>query len=332
LKICIIAEAGVNHNGDIDIAKRMIDVAKEAGVSYVKFETYVTKALVSSVAKRAEYQIENFPEAGEEQFAGLARYELNEKAHIQLADYCKRQGVSFLSTPFDLESIELLDKMGMALWKIPSGEITNLPYLRRISMSDKPILLSTGMSEMEEIRQALGILQSNGNKDITLLHCNSQYPTPFCDANLRAMETLGREFGLPVGYSDHTLGVAAAVAAAALGAVVIEKHFTLDKNMEGPDHKMSIDPTELRHLVSMVRNVEQALGNGKKKPTESEKVNLHVARKSIVASKPISRGERFTADNITTKRPGNGVSPMEWDAVLQQTAKRDFNEDELIEL
>ncbi len=329
--VCIIAEAGVNHNGSIDIAKRMVDVAAEAGVDYIKFQTFKAEKLVVEKAQQAEYQKKNTGKT-ESQLDMLKKLELTQDDFIKLKEYCGEKKVGFISTPFDFESIDFLETLDMDLWKVPSGEVTNYPYLVKIARTGRPVVMSTGMCDIEEIREAVKLLQGNGCRELTLLHCNTMYPTPFEDVNLKAMETLKREFNVPVGYSDHTLGIEVPIAAVAMGARVIEKHFTLDKNMEGPDHKASIDPVELKQMVSAVRNVEKALGDGDKHVTASERANKAVARKSIVAATDIKAGEVFTRDNLTVKRPGTGVSPMRWPEVLGRKADRDYKKDELIEL
>lgn len=328
--VLIIAEAGVNHNGDVHIAKKLIDAACEAGADIVKFQTFQSEKLVTKNAKKAKYQSKNLQSEDDSQLAMLKKLELSYENHIELFEYCKKKEIEFLSTPFDFSSIDMLEKLSIGLWKIPSGEITNYPHLLRLAKTGKPIILSTGMCRIEEIRQAVELIKENGNNEITLLHCNTQYPTPFCDVNLKAMKTLEMEFNLPVGYSDHTAGIEVSIAAVALGAKVIEKHFTLDKNMEGPDHKASLDPKELKAMVQSIRNIEQSLGNGEKAPSLSEQANIAIVRKSIVAKRAIKKGEVLTEENLTTKRPGNGISPMKWNEVLGQAAKKDFYEDELI--
>lgn len=329
-KTLIIAEAGVNHNGNINLAKRLVDVAKEAGADIVKFQTADLESLVSACAEMADYQKKNIGQT-ESQKEMLSKLLLSYDEFIELERYCGQVGIQFLSTPFDVKSIDFLEPL-VKMWKIPSGEITNLPYLEKISQTWKPIILSTGMSELKEINNALKILRSNGNKDITLLHCTTEYPAPYGETNLRAMYILEREFSCPVGYSDHTSGIEISVAAAAMGAVVIEKHLTLDKNMQGPDHKASIEPDELARLVKAIRHVDQALGCERKEPMPSEIKNRTVARKSIVAARDIKKGEIFREENLTTKRPGDGISPMKWHEVLGTTAVRDFKRDELIEV
>lgn len=328
---CIIAEAGVNHNGSFELALRMIDAAKEAGVDYIKFQTFIPEQLVSKYAQKAEYQVVNTGN-NESQFSMLQKLSLTDAQFTQLKNYCEKIGIGFISTPFDLKSIDFLSTLDMDFWKVPSGEITNLPYLEKIAKTGMKVVLSTGMSDISEIIEAIKILETNGAGDIALLHCNTQYPTPYCDVNLKAMETISNATGKPVGYSDHTEGIEVPIAAVAMGATIIEKHFTLDKTMDGPDHKASLDPTELKAMVTAIRNVEVALGSYEKKPTQSESSNKTAARKSIVASKPIQKGELFTEDNITVKRPGNGISPMLWYSVIGQAANKDYNEDELIML
>lgn len=329
-KVLIIAEAGVNHNGSLELAKQLVDVAKEAGADIVKFQTAKLESLVSKAAPMAEYQKANIgTEASQREM--LKKLLLSFEEFVELQAYCNEKEIEFLSTPFDIESIGFLKEM-ISVWKIPSGEVTNLPYLIEIAKTNMPIIMSTGMCEMNEIETAVDVLKKNGARDITLLHCNTQYPTPWEDVNLRAMNTLKEAFNVPIGYSDHTLGIEVPVAAVALGATVIEKHFTLDKNMSGPDHKASLEPCELKEMVIAIRNIEKAMGDGIKKPSLSECPNKVVARKSIVARCDIKKGEIFTADNLTTKRPGNGISPMLWNDVIGESACRDFKEDELIEL
>ena len=331
--VIIIAEAGVNHNGDYDRAVAMIHAAKAAGADYVKFQTAVPELVISSVAPKAEYQKET---TGAEE----SQLEMCRKIHLRLEDYaplaeiCREVGIGFMSTPFDLVSIDCLAPLGMDYWKIPSGEITNLPYLRKIARKGGKVILSTGMSELCEVEAALEVLEDNGigRADVALLHCNTQYPTPMCDVNLRAMEQLAALHPGAVGYSDHTVGIEVPVAAVAMGARIIEKHFTLDRNLPGPDHKASLEPAELASMVSAIRNIELAIGSGEKQVSDSERPNIVVARKSIVAATDIRKGDLLTENNITVKRPGNGISPMKWDAVLGTAAIRDFLADELIEL
>lgn len=330
-RVFVIAEAGVNHNGDMKTAKRLIDAASMAGADAVKFQTFKAANLVCKTAKKAEYQLET-TDKSETQYDMLKKLELTRQMHIDLMEYCDKKKIMFLSTPFDIESIRLLSGLGMEIFKIPSGEITNLPYLRAIAEQRKKVILSTGMSSMDEVKAAVGVLKDNGAKDVTLLHCNTQYPTPVTDVNLLAMVKMQEELGLPVGYSDHTQGLEIPIAAVALGAVVIEKHFTLDKNMEGPDHKASLEPDELKAMVSSIRNIELALGDGIKRVSESEKPNVETARKSIVAAVSIKKGEKYTEEKLTTKRPGNGISPMRWDEVIGMTADRDYKTDEMIQI
>lgn len=330
MSIYIIAEAGVNHNGSFELACRMIDAAKKAGADCIKFQTFRACSLVTHSAKKAEYQKKTTGNASQEDM--LKQLELSHDEFLSLKRYCDRTGIRFLSTPFDFESIEFLNTIEMPFWKIPSGEVTNLPYLLAIAKTGKPVVMSTGMCRMDEIGAAIRVLEENGTKDIRLLHCNTEYPTPFEDVNLRAMQTMRDAFGLGVGYSDHTPGIEAPIAAAALGATIIEKHFTLDRNMEGPDHKASLEPDELAAMVRAIRNVEAALGSGIKEPSESEKKNIAIARKSIVAAGNIRKGEPLTEENLTVKRPGSGISPMKWFEVIGTKAIRDFEEDELIEL
>ena len=331
MSILIIAEAGVNHNGSLAMAKQLAGVAKAAGADIVKFQTAKPELVISRFAEKAEYQKAETGEA-ESQLEMCKRIHLTFDEHAQLKEYCDSIGIAYLSTPFDLDSIDFLQQLGTPMWKVPSGEITNLPYLEKIAATKKPVILSTGMSMISEIEDALTILEDGGAGPITLLHCNTEYPTPIEDANLLAMQDLREQFGLPVGYSDHTAGIEADIAAAALGAGVIEKHFTLDKALPGPDHKASLSPEELTAMVAAVRKTELALGDGRKHVTESEAKNKPIARKSILAKRDIKKGETFTPENLTVKRPGDGISPMRWYDVLGKTAKRDFAEDEKIEL
>ena len=333
-KVLIIAEAGVNHNGSLEIAKRLIDEASFAGVDIIKFQTFKSENLVTKTAKQAEYQQKNIGKKGDSQFAMLKKLELSHENHIELIRYCDEKGIRFFSTAFDMDSIDYLHSLNLGLWKIPSGEITNYPYLKKIATYKEPVILSTGMCELADIEDAINALVANGvSKDIiTVLHCNTEYPTPMKDVNLKAMLEIKEKFGVKIGYSDHTEGIEVPIAAVALGATVIEKHFTLDKNMEGPDHKASLEPSELRVMVRSIRNIEQALGTGHKTISESERKNIEIARKSIVAAKDIKEGEIFTEENITVKRPGNGISPMEWENVIGKVANRNFQEEELIEL
>lgn len=329
MKTLIIAEAGVNHNGSLTIAKEMVIKAKECGADIVKFQTAKLNLLVSKYAEMAEYQKNNI---GKEmsQKEMLEKLQLSYVEFQELARFCKQLDIKFLSTPFDIESIHFLDDM-QNIWKIPSGEITNYPYLVEIAKTGKEIILSTGMSTLEEVDAALKVLGENGAGKITLLHCTTSYPTPMEEVNLKAMLTLKDYFNIPVGYSDHTLGIEVPIAAVAMGAEVIEKHFTLDRHMEGPDQKASLEPDELKAMVNAIRNIERAMGSGIKEPTDSEKKNISVARKSIIAAKKIDIGELFTEENLTTKRPGNGISPMRWNDILGKRASRDYLEDELIE-
>lgn len=332
-KVIIIAEAGVNHNGSFDLARQMIVVAKEAGANYIKFQTAVPELVISKYARKADYQVTNTG-------TNESQLDMCRKIHLPLSDYkllneiCNQLGIKFLSTPFDLQSIDILADLRMDYMKIPSGEITNLPYLRKIAQLHIPVILSTGMSRIGEIEDALDILMQAGlSKDqIILLHCNTEYPTPYSDVNLRVMQTLSRCFGIIVGYSDHTKGIEVPIAAVALGAKVIEKHFTLDKNLPGPDHVASLDPEELKNMVLGIRHIEAALGSPVKRVTASEEKNIHVARKSIVAASDIVAGEILNENNIAVKRPGTGISPMLWDDVIGRSAVKDFRHDELIEL
>ncbi len=330
-KVFIIAEAGVNHNGSIELAKELIDKASEAGADAVKFQSFKAEKLVTKNARKAEYQ-EDTTGKEENQFEMIKKLELDYEKHEELINYCKSKDIMFLSSPFDLESIDLLNNLGLGIFKIPSGEITNLPYLRKIGSLEKKVILSTGMSTLGDIEKALEILKTSGTTDITILHCNTEYPTPIGDVNLNAMNTIRDAFKVEVGYSDHTLGIEVPIAAVALGATVIEKHFTLDKTMEGPDHRASLEPNELKEMVRCIRNIEKALGDGVKNLSQSESKNLKVARKSIVASKIIAKGEVFTEKNLAIKRPGEGISPMRWDEIIGKIAKRDFEEDELIDI
>ncbi|MDE5966254.1 MAG: N-acetylneuraminate synthase [Lachnospiraceae bacterium] len=330
-RILIIAEAGVNHNGDIETAKKLVDAAAAAGADIIKFQTFRAERLVRRDAKKAAYQLET-TDAGESQYEMLKKLELTEEMHHILMEYCSEKNIEFLSTPFDIESMRFLDRLGISVLKLPSGEITNYPYLREAGRIGKKIILSTGMSVLEEVSQAIAVLREHGAQDITVLHCNTQYPTPMGDVNLNAMITMRDQLGVDVGYSDHTVGIEVPIAAAALGARVIEKHFTLDRNMEGPDHKASIEPQELKAMVDAIRNIEAALGDGQKIVSASEAANREVVRKSITAAAVVREGELFTEKNLTTKRPGTGLSPMLWESVLGQRAKRDFLPDEQIEL
>lgn len=327
----IIAEAGVNHNGSFELAKQLVDKAVWAGVDCIKFQTFNSKNLVSKFAQKAEYQ-KKTTDSNESQLDMLRKLELSHEQFKKLQTYCNQKGIMFLSTPFDLESIDFLAELGVKVWKIPSGEITNYPFLRAIAKRKESVIMSTGMCTLDEVRDAVKVLNDFGTTDITLLHCTTEYPAPYDSVNLNAMLTLKKEFGFNVGYSDHTNGIEIPIAAVAMGATVIEKHFTLDKNMEGPDHKASLEPDELKKMVQSIRNVEMALGDGVKQPSVAEKKNIAIARKSIVAKCYIKQGEIFTEENITAKRPGNGISPMSWNDVLGKVANRDFSVDELIEL
>ena len=334
-RVIIIAEAGVNHNGDINKAKQLIDKAVEASVDYIKFQTFKTELCISKNAVKADYQIENTQNSSESQLEMVKKLELSFDQFIELEKYCNQKNIKFLSTGFDSESLTFLAQLGVTIAKIPSGEITNLPYLRQVASLFPEVILSTGMATIDEIKDAVKVLTDNGiSKDkITILHCNTEYPTPMEDVNLKAMLHIQRELGLPIGYSDHTLGIEVPIAAVALGATVIEKHFTLDKTLPGPDHKASLEPDELKAMVSAIRNIEKAIGgSGLKEVSKSEEKNKPIARKSIVAATDIKKGHIFTPENLTVKRPGSGISPMQWDEVIGKEAKRDFQEDELIEL
>jgi N,N'-diacetyllegionaminate synthase len=333
VRTLIIAEAGVNHNGDAELALRLVEAAADAGADLVKFQTFRADRMVTRHAGRADYQVANCGR-DESQHALLSRLEMSRDMHQQLLAHCHSRGIGFLSTAFDIESVELLVELGIDRFKIPSGEITNLPYLRHIGRLRQAVILSTGMATLAEIAAALGVLESAGTprERITVLHCNTAYPTPMDDVNLRAMLTIRDACGVRVGYSDHTLGIEVAIAAVALGASVIEKHLTLDRRMPGPDHQASLEPAELAALVAAVRNIERALGDGVKRPSASELANMAAARKSLVAARAISRGQPFTADNVAIKRPGTGLSPMRLDEVLGRAAPRDFAPDELLEL
>ncbi|MDF2476008.1 MAG: N-acetylneuraminate synthase [Sphingobacterium sp.] len=329
----IIAEAGVNHNGDINNAIKLIDIAVEAGVDYIKFQTFKAEKLVSKNAKKAEYQIQNMGGEEDSQFAMLKKLELSLQDHETLINYCKKKRIQFFSTAFDLDSLQYLKEIGLELVKIPSGEITNLPYLRKAAKLFSKVILSTGMSTMNDISLAVDVFRAEGISDITILHCNTEYPTPMEDVNLKAMLAIKDQFQTNIGYSDHTLGIEIPIAAVALGATVIEKHFTLDKSMPGPDHAASLEPVELVNMVTAIRNIEHAMtGNGVKAPSESELKNIAVARKSIVAARSIKKGELLSEDNLTVKRPGTGISPMRWDEIIGKIAIRNFDEDDLIEV
>lgn len=315
----IIAEAGVNHNGDINLAKKLIDAAAEAGVDYVKFQTFKASKLVSSDARKADYQNQNTNNSTESQLDMLQRLEISEDQHYELVAYCKTKNIKFLSTAFDLESLDFLKKLGIDLFKIPSGELTNLPYLEKIATLSDSIILSTGMSSLSEIEETVSVLRANPKAQITILHCNTEYPTPFSDVNLRAMNSLKEYFTTPVGYSDHTIGIEVPIAAVALGATIIEKHFTLDRAMEGPDHAASIEPDELKQMVVAIRNIEKALGSEVKQASSSEMKNIAIARKSIHLSRSMSAGEILTKEDFEMLRPGDGISPMKYHELIGRT-------------
>lgn len=331
----IIAEAGVNHNGSIELAKQLVDKAVEAGVDYIKFQTFKAEKLVTRTAKQAEYQQKSSRNEGDNQYKMLKKLELSPEDHEVLITYCKKKGIKFFSTAFDFDSIVYLHSLKLGLWKIPSGEVTNYPFLKRVASYNEKTILSTGMCNMADVHATVEVLYQNGlsKENLILLHCNTEYPTPFKDVNLKAMDALRKEFGVEVGYSDHTKGIEVPIAAVALGATVIEKHFTLDRNMEGPDHNASIEPDELKAMVIAIRNIEKAVsGDGTKHVSDSERKNIAITRKSIFASKGIKKGELLTEDNLTIKRPGTGISPMRWEEVIGTKAIRDFNEEELIEI
>ncbi len=331
----IIAEAGVNHNGSLELARQLVDNAAEAGADYIKFQTFKAEKLVTKVARQAEYQQRNIAIKDQSQYQMLKKLELSSEDHEILMRHCHERGIRFLSTAFDFDSMDYLHSLKLGLWKIPSGEVTNYLFLKRIAGYNEKTILSTGMCDLEDVRTAVSALYQNGllKKNLVLLHCNTEYPTPYIDVNLKAMISLREEFGVEVGYSDHTNGFEVAIAAVALGASIIEKHFTLDHNMKGPDHKASLEPNELKAMITAIRNVEIAMsGDGTKHVSESERKNMAVARKSIVASRGIRRGEMLTERNLTVKRPGTGISPMKWEQVIGTRAVRDFQEDELIEL
>lgn len=329
MKAYIIAEAGVNHNGNIDLAYKMIDEAARAGVDCIKFQTFKSEKVVSKFAEKAEYQKQ---ETGieETQLEMVKKLELSFNDFINLKKYAEGKGLDFCSTAFDSDSIEFLHTLKIPFWKIPSGEVTNLPYLIKIAEYNEPIVMSTGMCTLNEIQESLTYIRKYNDKKIILLHCNTEYPTPYEDVNLNAMQKMKEEFNCEIGFSDHTLGIEVPIAARALGAVVIEKHFTLDKNMEGPDHKASLEPEELKNMITAIRNIEKALGKKEKRVTKSENKNKAIVRKSIVASKNICKGEILSEDNLTCKRPGNGISPMRWFEIIGKVAEKDYEEDELI--
>lgn len=331
--VMIIAEAGVNHNGSMENAFRLVDAAADAGVDYIKFQTFKAEKLVSGSAKKADYQIQNTRNSEETQLQMLKKLELSQEQHAEIIAYCQKKNIQFFSTAFDLDSLEYLHKVGLKMVKIPSGEITNLPYLRKAARLFKQVILSTGMTTISEIKDAVSVFTDAGipKENITILHCNTEYPTPMDDVNLKAMLHIQEVFGTEIGYSDHTLGIEVPIAAVALGASIVEKHFTLDKTMNGPDHSASLEPDELKAMVSAIRNLEKALsGSGMKEVSPSEQKNMAIARKSIVATKEIHKGELFTEDNIGVKRPGTGISPMQWDEVIGKVSQQDFAEDELI--
>jgi N,N'-diacetyllegionaminate synthase len=329
----IIAEAGVNHNGDMELAKQLIDVAAEAGADFVKFQTFKADRLATRTAKKADYQNES-TDIKESQYEMLERLELTLDMHKELIAHCAMRNIRFFSTGFDVESLDMLASLGLDSFKVPSGEITNLPYLRHVGLISKSVILSTGMANMGEIEAAIEVLEQAGvvRTNITVLHCTTEYPTPMREVNLRAMQSIQKAFGVAVGYSDHTVGIEVAIAAVAMGASVIEKHFTIDRNLAGPDHKASLEPNELKSMVTSIRNIEFALGDGVKRITPSEAKNKPIARKSLVAKCAISRGDVFTAENLAVKRPGSGVSPMRWDEVIGRIASSDYSADDLIEL
>tara|TARA_R100000789_G_scaffold11804_1_gene15738 strand:+ start:1527 stop:2531 length:1005 start_codon:yes stop_codon:yes gene_type:complete len=334
MRTLVIAEAGVNHNGDIELAKKLIAVAAEAGADLVKFQTFVTASNISRSAPKAEYQ-KGSTDPEESQYEMVRKLELSKDDHLELIEECRKRKIGFFSTAFDAASIDMLDELNVGDYvKVPSGELTNLPYLRYLTRHGKRVLLSTGMADLGEIEAAINVVEQAGTPrdKITVLHCTTEYPTPMEDVNLRAMVNIGKAFGVSVGYSDHTPGIEVPIAAVALGATVIEKHFTLDRTLPGPDHRASLEPDELKAMVQGIRNIEKALGDGIKRPSPSELKNKPIARKSLVAARPIKAGEAFTEDNLMAKRPGTGISPMQWDEVIGRTAPRDFSEDELIEL
>jgi N,N'-diacetyllegionaminate synthase len=332
--VIIIAEAGVNHNGSIDLAKKLIDAAVYAGVDFVKFQTFRSECLVSKSAKKANYQIDNTNDATESQLQMLKKLELSKEQHYEIVSYCKEKNVSFFSTAFDIDSLVFLKELGLSMVKIPSGEITNLPYLRKAAELFSEVIISTGMSTMSDIEKAVNVFLNAGHSknNISILHCNTEYPTKMKDVNLLAMLSIEKKFDTKIGYSDHTLGTEVPIAAVALGAKIIEKHFTLDRSLPGPDQLASLEPNELKNMVGAIRNIELAIsGSGEKVPSASEYQNLEIARKSIVAKEKICKGEVFNENNITTKRPGNGISPMEWDNVIGKIAQKNYNEDDIIE-
>ena len=331
--VLIIAEAGVNHNGSIKTAEQLIETAAEAGADLVKFQTFSADRLVTGSASKADYQLET-TSTSESQHEMIRKLELSREMHEELIAHCKKCGLGFFSTGFDPQSVDLLAELGLDRFKIPSGEITNLPYLRHIGQYGKPVILSTGMARLGEIEAALEVLEASGTprERVTVLHCNTEYPTPMADVNLKAMRAIRDALGVQVGYSDHTLGIEVPIAAVAMGATVIEKHFTLDRNLPGPDHRASLEPDELKAMVQAIRNIELALsGDGLKRPSPSESKNLEIARKSLVALVSIKAGEPFTEANLGVKRPGSGISPMRWDDFIGRPANRDYQVDELID-
>lgn len=332
MKTIIIAEAGVNHNGSLSIAKMLIEEAAKAGADFIKFQSFVTEKLVSKDAKLADYQ-KNIFKNENSQFVMLKELELSYNDHCELIEYCNQHKIAFFSTAFDLDSIDMLSKLNLPIWKIPSGEITNLPYLQKLGSFNKPIILSTGMATIGEIEAAIEVLEASGTQRdrITVLHCTTEYPAPINEVNLKAMTTIADTFKVKVGYSDHTEGIEISLAAVAMGATVIEKHFTLDRNMDGPDHKASLEPNELKKMVESIRNIEHAMGSGIKKPSQSEIKNKIAVRKSIVAACQIQKGELLTEENLTVKRPGNGMSPMLWNEIIGKKAIKKFEPDDLIE-
>ena len=334
MSVLIIAEAGVNHNGSMQIAKQLVDAAVYAGADIIKFQTFKAENLVSKAAKQAEYQKKNIGNSDDSQYEMLKKLELSEENHEELITYCQNKGIRFWSTAFDLESIDYLHSLRLGLWKIPSGEITNYPFIRKIASYGEDVIMSTGMCEVQDIQNAIDVLIKYGvrREQITLLHCNTQYPTPYSDVNLNAMNSMKNIFGMKVGYSDHTQGIEVPIAAVTLGATIIEKHFTIDRNLPGPDHKASLEPKELKSLVDSIRHIEQALGDGIKKVSDSERENMSVARKSIVAACHIRKGDLLTENNLTVKRPAIGLSPMDWEQVIGTKAVKDFEEEELIVL
>ena len=325
-KVIIIAEAGVNHNGDIQVAKKLIDAAVDAGVDYVKFQTFKADNLVSKSAKKAEYQSVNINNGDDSQYAMLKNLELSHENHLELMSYCSKRNIKFFSTAFDVEGVRYLNDLGLSFFKIPSGEITNYPYLKAVALCNKPVIMSTGMCLESEIKDALDVLLKFGLKkdDISILHCNTEYPTPMKDVNLKAMLSIQKTFGVPIGYSDHTLGIEVPIAAVAMGAKIIEKHFTLDRNLPGPDHLASLEPQELKEMVKSIRNIEAAIsGDGEKVPSQSEAKNIAVARKSIYIKKNLVKGHAITDDDLISLRPGDGISPMQWENIVGKSLVTD---------